>query len=588
MANLPAQLAQLESEQLVRRSPEEELAYLFKHTLTQETVYESLLLKRRREIHRLVAEAYEELEVGRVDEFAALLAQHYRQAGDDAKTLEYSVRAGDRAARMYANTEAISHYTQALDIVKRLQENDGELLHIYSARGRAYELKGDYERALANYEDLAAEAISRGDRKLELAALMASATLHSTPTAKFDLPRAQELLEKALALAGELKDWNAEAKVLWLRMLLYRWTGRAAEAVRVGERAIEIARKFGLREQLAFTLNDIRESYIDTHQIERARAAGAEALALWRELDNKPMMIDSLIGSSADDYMAGNYDQALAVSAKAFQLSQAIGNLWGQSYSLMSDGPMYLDRGKIRQALETMQECARLGEEAGFQIAVLSQQCLIAMTWAWMGDPARGLELLSPAFDRSNSLGFAGATIQAVLALILTLKSDLDGAQAAVQECYKLIAEAPDPTTAVVSRLAAGELALAKQEYDRALQVADEMLTLLKDWDAKIFLTDALLIKCRAEMGLGRPDQAHATLTRARAEAEAIGGRRTMWEILAMRADMEEERGNSAAAAAMRQEAVQIVDYIAAHTPDDLRTCFLNLPPVRRLLTLQK
>lgn len=588
MADLPTQLAQLEAEQLVRRLPDEELAYLFKHTLTQETAYESLLLKRRREIHRLIAEAYEEIEARRVDEFAALLAQHYRQAGDDAKTLEYSVRAGDRAARMYANTEAISHYTQALDLAKRLQENNGDLLHMYSARGRAYELIGDYERALANYDDMAAEAISRDDRKLELAAQMASATLHATPTAKFDLARAQELSERTLVLARELQDRQAEAKVLWTRMLLFRWTGRAAEAVQVGENAIEIARKFGLREQLAFTLNDIRESYIDTHQIERARTAGAEALELWRELDNKPMMIDSLIGSSSDDYLAGKYDEALAVSAKAFQLSQSIGNFWGQSYSLMSVGPIYLDRGQIRQALDTMEECARLGEEAGFLIAVLSQQCLMALTWALMGDPARGLELLSPALDRSKSLGLTVATLQAVLGLILILNGDLDGAQAAVQECYRSIAQAPDPTTAVVSRLADGWLALAKHEYERAFQVANELLTLLRDWDARFFLTDALLLKCRAEMELGRPDDCYATLTRAHAEAEAIGARRTLWEILSMLADVEEKRGNSAGAAAMRQQAVEIVDYIAAQTPDDLRTSFLNLPPVRRLLNVQR
>src|SRR5512135_2453460 len=99
MTTLTTQLEQLENVQLVRRLPEEELAYLFKHALTQESAYESILLKRRREIHRRIAGAYEQLYPERLDEFAALLAQHFAEAGDDGKTLEYATRAGNQAAR---------------------------------------------------------------------------------------------------------------------------------------------------------------------------------------------------------------------------------------------------------------------------------------------------------------------------------------------------------------------------------------------------------------------------------------------------------------------------------------------------------
>src|SRR5919202_2943793 len=111
--NLDTELAQLEDAQLVRRAAEEELAYLFKHALTQETAYESLLHKRRRELHLQVAQVIEQLYPKQLDEYAARLAQHYAEAGDDAKTLEYATRAGDIAARVYANAEAIAQYSLA-------------------------------------------------------------------------------------------------------------------------------------------------------------------------------------------------------------------------------------------------------------------------------------------------------------------------------------------------------------------------------------------------------------------------------------------------------------------------------------------
>lgn len=122
MDQLADQLAQLENAELVRRLPEDDLAYFFKHALMQESAYESLLVKKRHEIHRLVADAYEQLYPQRLDENAALLAQHYSQAGDDAKTFVYAVRAGDAAARVFAYPEADSHYAQALVALTRLPD----------------------------------------------------------------------------------------------------------------------------------------------------------------------------------------------------------------------------------------------------------------------------------------------------------------------------------------------------------------------------------------------------------------------------------------------------------------------------------
>src|SRR6266852_3988134 len=113
---LTAQLTQLENAQLIRQLEENDLAYWFKHALTQDSAYQSLLKQTRRAVHLRVAQALEALYPDQLDEYAVSLAQHYAEAGDDAKTLEYSIRAGDVAARIYANTEALAHYTRALEI----------------------------------------------------------------------------------------------------------------------------------------------------------------------------------------------------------------------------------------------------------------------------------------------------------------------------------------------------------------------------------------------------------------------------------------------------------------------------------------
>jgi predicted ATPase len=84
---LDTQLTQLENSQLVRRLTDAELAYLFKHGLIRDTAYASLLRTDRKRLHLQVARSYETLFGERgMDEHAAILAQHYAEAGDDAKT----------------------------------------------------------------------------------------------------------------------------------------------------------------------------------------------------------------------------------------------------------------------------------------------------------------------------------------------------------------------------------------------------------------------------------------------------------------------------------------------------------------------
>jgi len=95
--NLRADLAVLEAAEFIYPSSDSELAYIFKHALTQEAAYQSLLQRTRREVHQRVAQTYEELYADRLDEFAALLAQHYEVAGNTEKAIYYLSRAGERA-----------------------------------------------------------------------------------------------------------------------------------------------------------------------------------------------------------------------------------------------------------------------------------------------------------------------------------------------------------------------------------------------------------------------------------------------------------------------------------------------------------
>jgi len=108
---------------IYERSFYPELAYMFKHALTHDVAYNSLLMQRRKELHRLIAMAIEELYAERLPESYEMLAYHYERGEVWEKALEYLVKAGQKAQQAYANQEALDHYSRALDIGERLGGN---------------------------------------------------------------------------------------------------------------------------------------------------------------------------------------------------------------------------------------------------------------------------------------------------------------------------------------------------------------------------------------------------------------------------------------------------------------------------------
>jgi tetratricopeptide (TPR) repeat protein len=101
-----------------------ELEYIFKHALIQEVAYNSLLTKRRSEIHKKIGQAIESLYPERLEEFYEMLAYHYARGEVLEKAWRYLKLSGGKATRSYAAREAYAFYKEAVEILKRLPETE--------------------------------------------------------------------------------------------------------------------------------------------------------------------------------------------------------------------------------------------------------------------------------------------------------------------------------------------------------------------------------------------------------------------------------------------------------------------------------
>jgi oligopeptide transport system substrate-binding protein len=96
--------------------------YRFVHTLIQQYLYQQIGKAERAVFHREIAETLEKIYKEELDNVAALLANHYQQAGIKEKAVHYFIQAGDQARALYAHQEAIKYYQQAIGYLKEMGE----------------------------------------------------------------------------------------------------------------------------------------------------------------------------------------------------------------------------------------------------------------------------------------------------------------------------------------------------------------------------------------------------------------------------------------------------------------------------------
>jgi tetratricopeptide (TPR) repeat protein len=148
---LDQSLTDLETRELIREKARvPELEYVFKHALVQEATYESILLQRRKELHRKVALATETIFPDRLEEFFSLLAYHYSKAEDWEKAQDYLFKAGDQAGKIAADTEALAHYEEAIDAYAQAFGDKWDPLQravLERKMGEALYRRGDHQQA---------------------------------------------------------------------------------------------------------------------------------------------------------------------------------------------------------------------------------------------------------------------------------------------------------------------------------------------------------------------------------------------------------------------------------------------------------
>ena len=132
---LLCQLATLkDSELLYERGVYPQSTYIFKHALTREVAYESILSKRKRNLHEKIGNAIEDLYNNHIADYYEILSEHYSMSENYLKSAEYSRLAGKKAEKIASLNGAITHFNKRVSSLEKLPRTDDVEKHIVDAR----------------------------------------------------------------------------------------------------------------------------------------------------------------------------------------------------------------------------------------------------------------------------------------------------------------------------------------------------------------------------------------------------------------------------------------------------------------------
>ncbi len=564
-------LKQLQMAQIIReRSPEPEAEYIFKHILTQEAAYQSLLTHQRKAYHHRVADALARLFWERGEEYAGLVAAHYERAETWPRALRYLQRAGDAARTSFAIKEAIDYYSRALQVADRLGEaaNLAERLSLYERRGQLLVRLADVEGALGDYERMLGLARVTGDKKAELRVLNEIGALQA---GRHDYVRAAEYFHQALALARDIGD-------------------------QVG---------------IADSLNRLGNFHFNTGKPEEAQACHREALDLARALDNTTLLAASLDGLGQIDLLLGRVRASLDKYGQVADLHRRVGNQVGLMEALNALAAAHTWLGEYERVAQVCEEALAFVNRVGNLPVVPSLHCYLAISYlnrAELGEAERHLQsglTIAQTLDHIPMQVFC-LSWRAYYYLVLGC---FDEAQESVEEAVRLSQTLGSPLWEMRTRISLGIVQLYRSQLSEAVQILEDVYRVACDLDfapdqavalyelgrahteigdfvaAERALEGLLSVADRGELreyqirgrwlqgqlavARGNLEDALEALEDAHARAEAIGARLVLWRIDSALGDVHLAANRSTEADTAYRRAWAILQAMADTLPDD-------------------
>jgi adenylate cyclase len=339
-------------------TPEPELAYLFKHVITQEVAYGSLAYATRMTLHEQFAAYLESQGGAAAEQNLDLLAYHYVRSENLAKQREYLLRAGDAAQAIYANETALDYYERLLPLLEDAPERITVLLKL----GTVLELIGRWGDAEARYRAALRLAEEVDGHAAQVQCRHAIGVLLRKRGSYIE---ARAWLESAREGAMTSGDRGGVGYALTELANIARWQGDYADARMLAEVSLILFRELNDGIGLSTALMGMGMAALDQGDYLEGQPLIEESLALFQDLGDRVGMASAYTGLGTAADLRGDYAQSRSWYERSLALARELGDRRGSAIALLNLGNVAAFEGDYEQARAHYAECLALAQELG-------------------------------------------------------------------------------------------------------------------------------------------------------------------------------------------------------------------------------
>jgi class 3 adenylate cyclase len=323
------------------------MQYSFKSNLMRDAAYDGMLSAQRVAYHLKIAQYIEtNISANTLSGYDGLMTYHYRHAGNTRKELYYTLQSARQAQAIYANSDALSHYNRAMELVDQLVgvlDSQEQLEAILSLKFEILDGRADVHYRMGSITSGNGDAralLPLAKKMKDNTAWLIDALLRQpevTNPSRQQLEKGLEMAQKALDLSRkigarprELRSlMNLTSVVYLMRNPIYRETG---------QQALDLARELGDHHSEVIMLLNIGRSY-GMDDIQRRKEYLETALPILQKLNDKGLEIDVLRGLSEEYERSGDYyRQLVEYEQKRLRMAREIGESLTESGALMFCG----------------------------------------------------------------------------------------------------------------------------------------------------------------------------------------------------------------------------------------------------------
>jgi len=366
--------------------------FIFKHAILREVTYERVLKAKRKLYHRMAADWLIQQSGERIDEYLALIAQHYELAGDPVQAVEFLERAADQSMRLSAYREALSASERALGILASAEDkNPAMRARLLLTIGAAHLWLTDHATATARFEECIALARMIHDRNLESKAL---ARLGRIGLEQSKYAQSKNHLKDSLQIAQELNDIEVIAYCLAHLGYISHYEGEYSNAQWYGEESYKYAKQTGDAIAQAFSLNILAMVSVNNNNFDDAYNYHLQAIEICKNAGDRYGLARAYSNLSELLRIQKKYVEAKPYTVEGIKLARELGNRYVLPIMLINLVYSQVGLGEIRAAYASLREAVQLNVEGDSTSWILFSLVGYANILAAEGQRERALEIL--------------------------------------------------------------------------------------------------------------------------------------------------------------------------------------------------